>query len=160
MTERQSFQDSYPDSYKYCYGCGSKNHHGLQISSFWDGDEGVAEFVPKEYHMAFPGFVYGGLIASLIDCHCIGTAAAAAYRAEGREEGSEPKFRYVTGSLHVDYKAPTPLGPTLIVRAKVEEIRGRKTILTATVEAGGTITATGRVVAVMMPETMKNMLPG
>lgn len=151
MNER-SFQDYYPDSLQYCYGCGPKNTEGLQIRSFWDGEESVALFHPKEYHLAFPGYVYGGLIASLIDCHCVGTAAAAAYKEEGRDPGTNPAFRYVTGSLHVDYLLPTPLGPPVEVRARVEEIKGKKTILTATVSVEGKVTATGRVIAVRMPE--------
>lgn len=155
MTEEKSFQEHYPEVYQHCYGCGPLNDHGLHIRSYWDGEDGVAEFSPEPHHMAFPGYVYGGLIASLVDCHCIGTAAAAAYREEGRELGSEPKFRYVTGSLHIDYKAPTPLGPKLVIRARVEEIKGRKTVLSATVSADGAVTATGRVVAVRMPEHLK-----
>lgn len=153
MSEK-SFQDHYPESYKHCYGCGSENAHGLHIRSFWDGDESVATFCPEEYHLSFPGYVYGGLIASLIDCHCIGTAAAAAYREEGRELGTLPAHRYVTGSLHVDYLKPTPLGPDVEVRARVVEIKGRKTVLEATVSVDGLLTARGKVVAVQMPENM------
>lgn len=151
---KKSFQDYYPESLSHCYGCGSNNDHGLQISSFWEGDEAVATFLPQEYHLAFPGYVYGGLIASLIDCHCVGTAAAAAYGHEGREMGTLPAFRYVTGSLHVDYKKPTPLGPPMKIRAKVVEIKGRKTMVEATVEVDGVVTATGRVLAVRMPEDL------
>ncbi len=148
----KSFQDYYPESYSHCYGCGSKNDHGLQIKSFWDGEESVAIFQPKEYHLAFPGYVYGGLIASLIDCHSTGTAAAAAYRAEGRELGTEPPFRFVTGSLHVDYLLPTPLGPPLHLRSTVLEIKGRKIVIETQLSVEGKVTAKGKVVAVQIPE--------
>jgi acyl-coenzyme A thioesterase PaaI-like protein len=151
----KSFQDYYPESLSHCYGCGTKNPHGLHISSFWDGDESIATFHPKEFHLAFPGYVYGGLIASLIDCHCVGTAAAAAYREEGREPGSLPAFRYVTGSLQVDYLKPTPLGPPIELRATVAEIKERKTIVLATVSVQNVITAKGRVVAVRMPDRLR-----
>ena len=150
------FQDYYPQEFSHCYGCGNANNHGLQIRSFWEGEVSVCRFEPKPYHMAFPGYVYGGLIASLVDCHCVGTAAAAAYREAGRELGSEPAFRYVTGSLHVDYLKPTPLGPPVIIQARVVEISGRKTVLEATVEVDGTITARGKVVAVQLPEHLKS----
>ncbi len=109
--QEKSFQQYYPESLSYCYGCGPKNEHGLHISSYWEGEEAVATFHPEKYHLAFPGYVYGGLIASLVDCHCVGTAAAAAYKEAGRSPGTLPAFRYVTGSLQVDYKKPTPLGP-------------------------------------------------
>lgn len=150
--EKKSFQDYYPESLRQCYGCGPENHHGLHIRSFWDGEESVAIFQPKEFHLAFPGYVYGGLLASLIDCHCVGTAAAAAYREEGRELGTLPAFRYVTASLQIDYLKPTPLGPPIEIRARVEEIKGRKTILTATVMAGPEVSVKGRVIAVRIPE--------
>ena len=151
----QSFQDYYPESLSYCYGCGSNNTEGLHIRSFWDGDESFTTFYPEKYHLAFPGYVYGGLIASLVDCHCVGTAAAAAYREEGREPGTLPAFRYVTGSLHVDYLKPTPLGPPINIRAKVIEIKGKKTVVEADVIVDGIVTAKGRVVAVRMPDHLK-----
>ena len=154
MTER-AFQDFYPDDLSYCYGCGRLNEDGLQLKSYWDGDETVAVFHPRPSHMAIPGYVYGGLIASLIDCHGTGTAAAAAYRDAGREMDTEPPFRFVTASLQVDYLRPTPLGPALEVRGRVEEIGRRKVIVSATVSAEGRVCARGRVVAVQMPEHMK-----
>ena len=151
MTQ-QAFQDYYPDNLSHCYGCGRLNEHGLQIKSYWDGEESVCTFAPRPYHIAIPGYVYGGLIASLIDCHCTGTASAAAYRAAGREMGTEPPFRFVTGSLHVEYLRPTPLGVPLEVRARVKEIKGRKVVMTATLSAQGEVCARGEVVAVQMPE--------
>jgi len=153
-----AIQDYYPDDVAHCYGCGKLNEHGHQIKTFWDGDETVTKFKPKEYHTAIPGYVYGGLIASLIDCHGTGTAALAAYKAEGRAFDTLPPFRFVTASLQVDYLKPTPLGPELELRGKVLELKGKKVISEITVSVNGTITAKGKVVAVQMPEKliMKN----
>lgn len=152
-----AFQDYYPDLFSHCYGCGRLNEHGLRIKSYWDGEESVCVFEPQPYHMAIPGYVYGGLIASLIDCHGTGTAAAAAYRAEDRAMDTEPPFRYLTASLHVDYKRPTPLGVPLEIRGRVKEIKGRKVIVDATLIAAGQVCARGQVVAVQMPD---HLLPG
>lgn len=149
-----AIQDRYPDDYSHCYGCGRLNVHGLQLKSYWDGDESQSVFQPQPWHTAVPGFVYGGLIASLIDCHGTATAAAAACRAEGREMGSAPPLRFVTAALHVDYLHPTPLGGPLTLRGHVEEIKNRKVIVTVTVSANGDICARGRVVAVKLPPTM------
>ena len=151
MTEK-AFQDHYPDNLSYCYGCGRLNEHGLQIKSYWDGEEAVCIFQPKPYHIAVPGYVYGGLIASLIDCHCTGTAAAAAYRAEGRAMGTEPALRFLTASLHVDYLRPAPLGMPLEVRATIKEIKGRKVVVSATVAAEEQVFARGEIVAIKVPE--------
>ncbi|MBN2491519.1 MAG: PaaI family thioesterase [Planctomycetes bacterium] len=150
----RAFQDYYPDDVAHCYGCGRLNEHGHRIRSFWDGEETVCRFEPRPFHTASPGFVYGGLIASLIDCHGTGTAAAAAYRAEQRAMDTEPPLRYVTASLHVDYLKPTPLGVVLEVRARIREVKGRKVVVTATLAADGQVTARGEVVAVRMPEEM------
>ncbi|MEE4355830.1 MAG: PaaI family thioesterase [Desulfococcaceae bacterium] len=154
MEEKKAFQDYYPDILSHCYGCGRLNEHGLQIKSYWDGEESVAVYEPRPYHTAIPGFVYGGLIASLIDCHSTGTAAAAAYRAEGREMDTEPPFRYVTGSLQVSYLRPTPIDSPLEIRGKVKEIKGKKVVISATLSAKGEICAKGEVVAVQMPDSM------
>jgi acyl-coenzyme A thioesterase PaaI-like protein len=152
MTE-PAFQDYYPDNVAHCYGCGRLNEKGLQIKTRWDGDETVTRFHPRPEHTAIPGYVYGGLIASLIDCHCTGTAAGAMYRAEGRALDSEPAHRFVTASLHVDYLRPTPIDTTLEIRATVKEIKGRRVIMEARLIADGVITARGDVVAVQMPES-------
>ena len=149
-----AFQDAYPDELSHCYGCGRLNEHGLHLQSRWDGDETVAVFTPSPHHVALPGFVYGGLIASLVDCHGTASAAAAACRAEGRELGSEPPVRFVTASLHVDYLRPTPLGGPLEIRGRIEEIKDRKVVVAETVSAGGQICARGRLVAVRMPASM------
>jgi acyl-coenzyme A thioesterase PaaI-like protein len=148
-----AFQDHYPDNVAHCYGCGRLNGHGHQIKTHWDGDETVTYFTPLPYHTAVPGYVYGGLIASLIDCHSTGTAAAAMYRAEGREMDSLPAFRFVTGSLHVDYLKPTPIQGQLEIRGRVKAIQGRKVIVESWVTAGGVVTARGEVTAVQMPES-------
>jgi len=152
--ERKAIQDYYPDELSYCYGCGRLNEYGHQIKTFWDGDETVTHFTPKEYHIAIPGYVYGGLIASLIDCHGTGTAALASYRAANREPNTLPPFRFVTASLQVDYLKPTPLGVELELRGKIVEIKGRKVISDITVSANGIITVKGKVVAVQMPDNM------
>ncbi len=153
MTEK-AFQDYYPDNVSYCYGCGRLNEKGLQIKSYWDGDETVCHYTPRDYHIAIPGYVYGGLIASLIDCHCTGTAAAAAYKAESRSMDSLPAFRFVTASLKVDYLKPTPLGVELEIRARVKEIKGRKVVMDATLSANGQVCAKGEVVAIQAPAAL------
>lgn len=150
-----AFQDLYPDDYSHCYGCGRLNEHGLQIKSRWERDTSVCTFQPQKYHTAIPGYVYGGLIASLIDCHGTGTAAAAAYRRDGREMGTEPALRYLTASLHVDYLKPTPLGRELELRGTVQEEKGRKAVISIDVVADGIVTARGTVIAVQMPEHLR-----
>jgi acyl-CoA thioesterase FadM len=75
------------------------------------------------------------------------------YRAEGRAMDTLPAFRFVTGSLHVTYLKPTPLGVELEIRGRVKEIKGRKVVVDVSVFADGVVTARGEVVALQMPES-------
>lgn len=156
MTERkgEAVQDHYPEDVAHCYGCGRLNDLGLQLKTYADGEETVAHFTPRPEHRAVPGFVYGGLIASLVDCHAMATAAAAAERQAGRAIGEAPTPRFVTGSLRVDYMRPTPLGPELELRGHVRELGPRKAVVDVTLSTHGHVTVRGEVVAVRMPETM------
>jgi len=155
MTQK-AFQDYYPDKFSLCYGCGRLNDKGLQIKSYWDENkqDSICIFTPRPEHTAFKGFAYGGLIASLIDCHATGTAAAAAYKEENREMNTEPPLRYVTASLKVDFLKPTPIDTTLELRGKVLEIKGRKVIVAITLSAKGEVCAKGEVVAIQIPDSM------
>ena len=152
---KDAVQDHYPEDFAHCYGCGRLNTHGLHVRTIWDGEETVARFRPRPEHIALPGFVYGGLIASLIDCHAIGTAAAFVERAEGRNIGDAPSPRFVTGMLTVQYVKPTPLGPELELRARATDIAARKVTVEVTLTADGVVTARGNVIAVRMPESMR-----
>ena len=158
MTTPKAFQDYYPDVLAHCYGCGRLNAFGHQIKSYWDGEESVCHFLPDAQHIAIPGYVYGGLLASLVDCHGTGTAAAAAYRAEKRSMDSEPPLRFLTASLHVDYLKPTPLGIELEVRGRVKEVKGRKVVIEEWLLANGEVTVRGEVVAVQVPASMLDEL--
>jgi acyl-coenzyme A thioesterase PaaI-like protein len=149
-----AFQDRYPDDVAHCYGCGRLNPRGYQLKSYWDGEHTVATFVPQPHHTAIPGYVYGGLIASLIDCHGTGSAAAAAKRTAGMHGDVDTLPRFVTASLSVDFLKPTPLGPLLELRGSIVERTDRKVIVDVVVTADGIVTARGRVVAARMPEGM------
>jgi acyl-coenzyme A thioesterase PaaI-like protein len=155
-----AIQDLYPDDFAHCFGCGRHNASGHQLKSFVDGEEVTAHFLPAPHHISVPGFVYGGLLASLVDCHAMATAAAAAELAAGRSIGEGPAPRYVTASLHVEYLKPTPLGVELEIRGRVKERSERKAIVTLTVSAAGAVTARAEVIAVRMPSTMGNPAAG
>jgi len=151
---RRAIQDDYPAPYARCYGCGRLNRRGRHIKSYPDGEETVAVYHPQPFDIAVPGYVYGGLIASLIDCNSTATAVAATYRAKGRR-GKQPALRFVSASLHVDYLKPTPIGVPLEVRSHVKELKGRKALVETAVMAQGQVTARGDVVAVQIPLTMR-----
>jgi acyl-coenzyme A thioesterase PaaI-like protein len=150
-----AIQDLYPDDFAHCFGCGRANSLGHQLKSFVEGDDAVAHFTPAAPHIAVPGFVYGGLLASLADCHAMATAAAAAERAAGRRIGEGPAPRFVTAALRVDYLKPTPLGVELEIRGRVIEQSEKKAVVAITITANGAITVRAEAVAVRIPKTME-----
>lgn len=143
-----AIQDHFSGEHAICYGCGGDNSHGLHIRTQWDGRCGIFRFTPMHYHTAFPGVVYGGLIASLFDCHCIGTAIAAAYDAEDRKPGTDPAIMYVTANLNVNYIRPTPMDRELMFKARIIETGGKKTIVSCTLVADDTECANARVIGI------------
>ena len=149
--ERAAFQDQMTDH--FCYGCGPKNEQGLRIKSYWDGpDESVCTYQPEPHQTAGPKqFLNGGIIATLIDCHCVCTAVANAYRDERRAIGSSPAIWYVTGSLSVEYLRPTPIEVPVELRARLVKAGERKTVLSCTLSSNGQECAKGEVVAIRVP---------
>lgn len=148
----KGIQDYYPDHFGQCYGCGRLNQHGYQLKTVWDGEETCSVFTPSKFHTAIPGSVYGGLLASLIDCHGTGSAALALAKDKGinLEEYNAP--RCVTGSLQVSYGRPTPIDSDLEIRGRIKEIKGRKVVVAIRLLSKGEICVTGEVVAIQVPD--------
>jgi acyl-coenzyme A thioesterase PaaI-like protein len=154
--QKKAFQEYYPAELSHCYGCGTNNAEGHHVKSYWQGEQTIARFKPKPCHTAIPGFVYGGLIASLIDCHGTGSASAAAYKFAQRELGSLPPMRFVTAALNINYLAPTPMGVELVLLGTISEITAKKVIVDITVSANEIVCAKGQVVAVKMPDSWQS----
>jgi len=153
---QSAIQDVYPDDFAWCYGCGRLNEDGFHFRTFWneEGEGTVTYFEPSDQYMALPGFVYGGLLASFVDCHGTGSAALFLHRKNGHEpgDGAEPP-RFVTASLHVDYLKPTSQGVELKAFGSVEEIHPKKYKVHVKVYAGEEHVANGEVIAVVMPSS-------
>jgi len=120
VNAQAAFQDRYPDRFSHCYGCGRNNPRGHHLESCWDGEETVARFtVRPEFSGGVPDHAYGGMVASLLDCHGTASAAAFAYRAAGREMGDGGEFmRFVTATLDVKFLRPKPIGVELVIRGR------------------------------------------
>lgn len=100
-----------------CFGCGTDNPNGLQIKSYWQNDECVCIWHPDDRYRGWPNLTCGGIIAALIDCHCMPSAMAITVRNEGRELSSEPQYRFATGTLNFRYLKPIPVSGLLTLRA-------------------------------------------
>jgi acyl-coenzyme A thioesterase PaaI-like protein len=151
--EEKAIQDRWHEIGSYCWGCGRNNEHGLQLKSYWQGDELVATWQPKEYHIAFPGALVGGIIATLIDCHCVNAANSASCEAEGREYDEAPISGFVGGTITVKYLKPTPIDKPVTLRARIKEMKERKITVTCSLYSGETECATGEVIAVRIGQS-------
>jgi acyl-coenzyme A thioesterase PaaI-like protein len=149
MAQTTAIQDTYPEDASHCYGCGQLNAAGIQIKTQLDEGTTVTVFQPWPVHTAFEGTVYGGLIASVIDCHSTGSAAIFAMVGAGHAVGSEPSPRFVTAHLEVDFLAPTPLAEMTVV-GRLVEMTDRKAIVESELMVGGQVTAKGSAVLVRL----------
>lgn len=142
-------------AHNHCFGCGPGNERGLRLKSYWTGTgPSTARFVPQAHHCAGPPhFVNGGIIATLLDCHGICTAIAAAHFDAGRALGSAPALHYVTASLRLTYARPTPLSDELVLLARPVRTDERRYAVAAELHAGGKVCVTAEVEAVQVPES-------
>ena len=127
---KKAIQDYFRGDHAHCMGCGPQNPDGYRIKTFWDGRQGSYRFTPRSHQLAFPGVFYGGMIAAIIDCHCIGTAIAAAYDKEGRLPDTLPAIMFVTANLNIDYLKPTPMDRELLMLSEIKRQSGRKSVVT------------------------------
>jgi acyl-coenzyme A thioesterase PaaI-like protein len=127
----------------------------LRLKSCWSGEnQSVAHFTPLPHHCAGPKhFVNGGVLATLIDCHCVCTAMAAAYRDAGREIGSQPGLHYATAKLELEYLRPTPIGAVLELEARIVGRTERTYVLSCTIVAQGKCCVSGCVEAIRVSES-------
>jgi acyl-coenzyme A thioesterase PaaI-like protein len=137
----------------HCFGCGALNAHGLRIKSRWDGEDLLCSWKPEAYHIGHPGYVYGGTIASVVDCHCIWTAMAHYCREINHSlDNGPPPFAYVTASLTINFLKPVPIEGEMELRARPVEKGKRKMAIACRVLHGGMECAIGEVVAVRVDQ--------
>lgn len=108
-----------------CYGCGPANTAGFQLASFVDGDKVVATYQPQAHHHAFPNVLNGGVIGTLLDCHC--NWAACWYLMQAKQLDEPPCT--VTSEYTIKLLRPTPVDQPLQLEANLIEIDGDKAII-------------------------------
>ncbi len=152
MSEAKEFiQAHFEPEFAVCFGCGYNSKDGHHVQTKWDGSVGRATYTPKPEYIGYPGVVYGGTIASIIDCHAMGTAYAAMYDAEDRTYGSQPVIACVTANLNINYLAPTPIGQELLLESRIKELKGKKAVVEVSVKVGDKVTVSADVIAIRVP---------
>ena len=142
----QSLQERFAAEGK-CFGCGPKNEHGLRIRSFEQDDGTVlAEWQPRPEHEAFDGYVNGGILGTLIDCHSNWTAIAALLQRSGGDTAPST----VTAEYSVRFRRPTPSDRLLRVVGRAVDVQDDRATVETSVEVDGTVAATGRATFVVV----------
>jgi acyl-coenzyme A thioesterase PaaI-like protein len=147
MNAEQSLQEKYAPR-NMCFGCGVANPDGLHIRSFLKNDEVVAEWKPEKKYEAFEGVLNGGIIGTLLDCHCNWTAA---YHLMKRAGEDRPPCT-VTAEYAIKLLRPTPTNDSVLLSARVIEITDDRATIGGTLSAGGKVCATCRGVFVAVKE--------
>ena len=138
--EHRSLQERFAPNGR-CFGCGPRNENGLRIQSR-EADDGtvVADWVPRPEHEAFDGFVNGGILGTLIDCHSNWTAVAALLARDGGSVAPST----VTADYSVRFRRPTPSDRPLRVIGRAIEVAYDRVTVETTIEVDGVVTALGR----------------
>jgi len=116
----KSLQETYAPS-STCFGCGPSNEKGLKIRSFAEGDKVTAVWTPEAHHEAFPGVLNGGIIGSLLDCHC--NWAAAWHIMNGLS--LDKPLCTVTAHYSIKLLRPTPSQSKVRLEAYIDDYDGR-----------------------------------
>ena len=153
MNDTSAFQNHIPGN--ICFGCGTENQFGLQIKSYWEGDIAVCNWKPEPKYDGWKGVLCGGITATLIDCHCMNTAMAHAYKIENRTLDSDPKYKYATGSLNIRYLKPISSDHIVELKAVVTEVKKRKTVMACEVFSNGIKAAEAEVIGIRVYDSSK-----
>jgi len=143
---RQSLQETYAPDLR-CFGCGPKNDKGLRIRSIVDGEFVVATWQAEPHHEAYPGMMNGGIVGTLLDCHC--NWAAAWFLMQRRGLTTPPCT--VTAEYTIKLLRPTPTDSPITMKAHVTNATDDRATVEATLSsAAGKVcaTCTGLFVAV------------
>jgi acyl-coenzyme A thioesterase PaaI-like protein len=150
----KSLQEKYAPN-NACWGCGPANTEGLRIRSFPKnsdesraGGEVVAEWKPEKKYEAFDGVLNGGVIGTLLDCHCNWTAA---YHLMKRANEDQPPCT-VTAEYAIKLLRPTPTNGPVFLSARVTDLTDDRATVEGTLSAGGKVCATCRGVFVAVTE--------
>lgn len=136
---KKSLQETHAPN-NACFGCGPKNEKGLHIRSFPEGDEVVCSWQPQTHHEAFPGMLCGGIIGTVLDCHCNWTAT---YHLMKKGGVDHPPCT-VTADYAIKLLRPTPTDQPIAMRARVVESTDDRAMVEGELIAHGRVTATCR----------------
>ncbi|WP_159737725.1 PaaI family thioesterase [Vibrio atypicus] len=151
MQQQIAIQDLIPNN--HCYGCGTKNELGLQIKSYWQSEiEAHCDFQPSHHHCAGPThFLNGGIISTIIDCHCVCMAIAKGYQMKGQPVGQGEPVWFATGNLNLSFLKPVSITSNVILKAKITEVHEKKIVIRCELYSQQDLCCQAEVIAVKVP---------
>ncbi len=135
----KSIQETYAPNLA-CFGCGPANPKGLHIRTFAEGEEFVAEWQASKEYKAFEGMLSGGIIGTLLDCHC---NWAAAFHLMKKTGADKPPCT-VTAEYSIKLLRPTPSDRAVKLVARVVESTEDRAVVEGELIAHDKVCATCR----------------
>ena len=157
-TRTIAIQDRYGERFQHCWGCGPKNDLGLHLKTYpsIDGKSCISRIkLENAYTGGVPSNVFGGMIATIFDCHGTASAALFAHHQKGLELTESTVIgRFITARLEIDYLSPSPIEDEIVVTSTLEELGERKAIIAMEMTVATKVRAKAKMVAVAVKDHM------
>ena len=157
-TRMIAIQDRYGERFQYCWGCGPKNDLGLHLKTYpsLDGECCISRIkLENAFTGGVPSNVFGGMIATIFDCHGTASAAWFAHHKKGLELTETTLIgRFITARLEIDYLSPSPIDDEIVVISTLEELGERKAIISMEMTVTTKVRAKAKMVAVAVKDHM------
>ena len=157
-TRTIAIQDRYGERFQHCWGCGPRNDLGLHLKTYpsLDGECCISRIkLEKAYTGGVPSNVFGGMIATIFDCHGTASAAWFAHHQKGLELTETTLIgRFITARLEIDYLSPSPIDDEIVVISTLEELGERKAIISMEMTVATKVRAKAKMVAVAVKDHM------
>ena len=157
-TRAIAIQDRYGERFQHCWGCGPKNDLGLHLKTYpnIDGKSCISRIkLENAYTGGVPSNVFGGMIATIFDCHGTASAAWFAHHQKGLELTESTVIgRFITARLEIDYLSPSPIEDEIVVTSTLEELGERKAIIAMEMTVATKVRAKAKMVAVAVKDHM------
>jgi acyl-coenzyme A thioesterase PaaI-like protein len=129
-------------SHAECYACGPNNNDGFGLVFRTSPSSAVeADFHCDLKYQGYPGFLQGGVVATLLDSamtHCLFQRGVMA----------------MTGRMYIQFKKPVRIGEMVQIKADLLEQRGPLYRLWAEVAQGGSLCAKASATFMQIPKKL------
>ncbi len=156
--KRKAIQDYYPEKLAKCFGCGRTNTDGLHHKTYWDGNEGTCHFIPQKHHTGYPGVLYGGLVASLIECNSVAVSIAATCEAEGINMEKPVKLLFFTiVRSNIKFHSAVPINSEITIKTKVDSMNKKFVKIKVSIYSDNKLCTTAETTTMRMEQALETL---